>query len=65
MRIKINKAFGKYKEGENITIKTNGDIPTSNFWRRRLRDAAIDGCCEILEEKPPKKSKKAADEDTN
>ena len=33
-----------------IEVKGNGS-PKDKHWRRRLRDAKIDGCVEIVEEK--------------
>ena len=52
MKIKMNRDVWKYKAGEVIDIPENHGIPLENFWRRRLRDSAIDGCCEIVVDKP-------------
>lgn len=54
MKIKINKDFGSHKAGDEVTIKSHGGVPTENFWRRRLRDAAMDNCCEIVADEPAK-----------
>jgi hypothetical protein len=52
MKIKINKPLINYKIGQIIDIKTdNSKIPLSLYWRRRLKDAEIDNCIEIVEER--------------
>jgi hypothetical protein len=49
MQIKINTSFGRYKEGEIVNLESgDGIIPDANFWRKRLRDSAIDNCCEVV-----------------
>lgn len=51
MRIKINTdAFPPHKKGDIIEIEDNQGIPLKQFWRRRLRDAYIDGCCEVVKD---------------
>lgn len=42
-----------HKAGDVVTVKTHRGVPTSRFWRDRLKDSAIDQCCEIVK---PKKS---------
>lgn len=51
MRIKINakQLAGKVK-GDIIEVDDINGIPTEEFWRRRLRDSAIDDCCEVVKE---------------
>lgn len=47
--IKINKPFPDYQVGQIVTIQVDGDgTPLDYFWRRRLKDAKIDSCCEIV-----------------
>jgi hypothetical protein len=58
MQIKINQNFAGHKEGDIIEIQSHQGIPLENFWRRRLRDSAIDGCCEIVKEKKSRTTKK-------
>lgn len=52
MKIKINNLPG-YRSGKIIRIEDDGNNPPqpkSNYWRRRLKDAQTDGCCEIVRE---------------
>jgi len=47
--IKINKPFLGYHVDQVIAIQTDKDgTPLDFFWRRRLKDAKIDNCCEIV-----------------
>lgn len=56
MKIKCNSVAG-YKAGEIVEVAESNGIPKSLFWRRRLRDAERDECCEIVKsEKPNKKA---------
>lgn len=50
MKILINKKLAGHDAGSIVEIVSHGGIPAENFWRRRLRDAAIDGCCQIVKE---------------
>jgi len=50
MKIRILKAGWGYDVDSIIEVAENDGIPLENFWRRRLRDASIDGCCEIVKE---------------
>ena len=52
MKIKLKVGFAGYAEGQEITIEDNDGIPTSYFWRRRLKDAEIDNSVEIVQTKP-------------
>jgi hypothetical protein len=59
MKIKINKPIFGHKVGQVIDINTNeNSIPTAIYWRRRLQDAKIDNCIEIVEEKKETKETK-------
>lgn len=56
MKVRINKPVFGHKVGQIIDINTNENgIPTAIYWRRRLKDAEIDNCIEVIEEKPQKK----------
>ncbi len=49
LKLKINKPVCGYEKGDIITLECNMDkIPLSAYWRRRLIDAKIDGCCEFI-----------------
>jgi len=59
MIIKILKNFnhpklGVLKEGQEIEIETLDDVPTSQFWRNRLKDSVIDNAIEIIKTKKGK-----------
>lgn len=59
MIIKILKSFndpklGILKEGQEIEIESLDDVPTSQFWRNRLKDSVIDNAVEIIKTKKGK-----------
>jgi len=59
MIIKILKQIkdpklGILKEGEEIEIETIDNVPTSQFWRNRLKDSVIDNAIEIIKTKKNK-----------
>lgn len=47
MKIKCNK-IPNIKAGEIVTVPAKNGVPTDSFWRKRLRDAKKDGCCEVV-----------------
>jgi hypothetical protein len=53
-KIKVHKPFGGYNEGQVVEVTFKDGIPASREWRRRLRDAELDGCCEILKSRKKK-----------
>ena len=68
MKIRINKSFGDFIVGQIVNVPDNGKgTPLNIYWRKRLNDAAQDGCCEVVKRisKPkskPKPEAKAMDE---
>lgn len=51
MKIKVNTGvFAGYSEGQIVDVPDTNGVPNERFWRRRLRDSEIDGCCEIVTE---------------
>ena len=59
MKIKILKSFkhpelGSLQEGQEIEIESLDDVPTSQFWRNRLKDSVIDNAIEIIKTKKEK-----------
>lgn len=48
MKVRINKEIGGYKPNTIIYISENDE--KAQYWHRRLQDAKIDNCCEIIEE---------------
>ena len=64
--IKINKAFDGHKPNQLVKVECDlSDIPFNLSWRRRLKDAELDRCCEIVKpvekvaEQPIQKPKKS------
>lgn len=57
--IKVNSDFSRYSEGEVLTMPARGGLPRDTFWQRRLRDAVVDGCCEVVQPKKTKATKAA------
>lgn len=58
VNIRINKTFGKYIAGQLVQVETDHEgTPTDQYWRRRLKDAQTDACCEVMQEAQPVKTK--------
>jgi len=56
MKLKINSVPGY---SGTITVETDSEgTPLSRFWRNRLKDAAIDGCVEIIKPRRKKEIEK-------
>lgn len=52
MKLKLNANLRGNKSGDVIDVDDVNGVPTEIFWRRRLRDSAIDNCCEVVTDKP-------------
>jgi hypothetical protein len=51
IKLKINTNLDKFKKGQVIALDCDSDgLPFNHFWRRRLADAEIDNCVEIVKE---------------
>lgn len=62
IRVKTD-AFSQFRSGEVVTVASDdAGNPLDLFWRRRLRDAKRDDCCEVVVEAPKKKVTKRASE---
>jgi len=59
MRIKINRDIGPMNMGTVVNVKGSDGVPHELYWRRRLQDAEIDNCCEVMTESKPKPEAKA------
>ena len=47
--IRVNHGLAEYRPGEVVEVDAHDDgTPVLNFWRRCLRDAVIDRCCEVV-----------------
>jgi len=56
INIRINKPFSGYAKGQVVTVEADQHgTPLQEAWRRRLKDAALDGCCEVVEKPKAKK----------
>jgi len=66
MKLKINKDFSHYKAGKTVDIPVDKDgIPTTAFWRKRIKDSVLDNCVEVVTEEKKAKAKtksKSSDE---
>jgi hypothetical protein len=61
MKLKVNVSLRGAPAGSVILIQTDNDgIPLDRYWRRRLVDAKIDNCVEVVSESGtvPEKRKK-------
>ena len=47
--LKLNADLGDKKKGTTITVEIDSNkVIIDRYWRRRLEDAAIDGCVEVV-----------------
>jgi hypothetical protein len=68
VNIRINKSFGPYTVGQEVKVTADeGGIPLDQYWRRRLQDAATDGCCEVVTEskQTPKRKRRRGSSDSS
>jgi len=52
IKLKINNVAG-YSGAVTVQTDENG-VPLSKFWRRRIKDAEIDNCVEIVKSRKTK-----------
>lgn len=53
INIKINGIIPGYHKDQIVSIAVdNAETPYDELWRRRLKDAKRDNCCEIVRSKP-------------
>jgi hypothetical protein len=56
IKIKVNKPIGEHKIGSIVDVAADDEgTPLDLHWRRRLKDAEFDSCCEVV--KPAAKQK--------
>jgi hypothetical protein len=47
--LKLNADLGGKKKGATITVEIDSNkVIIDRYWRRRLEDAALDGCVEVV-----------------
>lgn len=39
------------KPGDTVEVEDDNGIPKDKFWRRRVKDSAIDGCVKVVKGK--------------
>jgi hypothetical protein len=55
MKIRIDNVTGF---SGTIDVPDVDGIPTERFWRNRLKDAELDGCCEVVKPRTNKRKEK-------
>ncbi len=58
MKLKLNKDLHGKKKGTVIEIADRDGSPLDTFWYRRLKDAEIDNCVEVVSGTYSKTTKK-------
>lgn len=54
--LKINKSLKNYRSGNIITLLTDDNyVPVDFYWAKRISDAKIDNCVEIIDRIDEKK----------
>lgn len=54
IELKINVDLPGYAKGKKIKVSAINGIPTSKYWRARIKDSDIDGCVSVVEKKTAK-----------
>ena len=58
LQIKLNRSLNGNPAGAVIWVDKGKDgQPKNRYWRDRLNDAEIDGCCEVVAPAPKRKAK--------
>jgi hypothetical protein len=64
IRIRMNKAIPGFPAGRTTTVVADPEgTPLDEFWRRRLEDAKIDNCCEVVVLEPELELEASGDEE--
>ena len=49
IKIEIKKQMANHAVGDIVELNADDNgVPLDFHWRRRLKDAEIDGCCEVV-----------------
>jgi hypothetical protein len=60
VRIQVNKALPGHPVGKIVSVAADSEgTPLDLQWRRRLKDARIDNCCEIVAPVAPRARRRA------
>ena len=58
IRIKVNGTIPGHPPGSIVKVAADeAGTPLERQWRRRLRDARVDSCCEVVPEPEPPQQK--------
>ena len=64
IKIKVNKMIPPYQVDQIVEVLCDKEgTPLDAFWRRKLRDAKFDQCCEVKVNRPFVPSDKVKGED--
>ena len=59
IKVKVLSNIPGYQKGQIETVETDiNGTPLLRSWRRRLEEAKIDNCVEIINDPPPQKPQK-------
>lgn len=61
--VRVNMDLATFKEGQILKLKFKNGVPVDRFWRRRLQDARIDNCVQVIEDAKPAKKLKGKKDD--
>lgn len=60
IRIRVNGTLPGYPPKQTVAVEADSEgTPLSEYWRRRLKDAKIDNCCEVV---PPETARREESE---
>lgn len=62
MKIRLNVDLNSYKKGQVIDVNSENGIPTDIYWRKRLREAKIDNCIEVIKKQVKREVSKVVKE---
>lgn len=59
IRIKVNAgSLPNFRQGEVVVVPSDDEgTPLDQYWRRRLKDAKVDNCCEVVTESEPEQER--------
>jgi hypothetical protein len=61
MKLKLNQPMQGYEAGRVVSVQADSaGVPLEKFWRRRLNDAKIDNCVEMVKDAPVKPKKESS-----
>jgi len=53
-RLKLNTSLRGHDAGTTIRVRVDkSGIPVDPYWRNRVKDSEVDGCCEFVSGKKP------------